>query len=194
MRKEHETELIKIEKVSTWLLWILYLAIFYILTRFVFYYFGIFSSPTSVGEPYFESIWHVYAKLGQINTGILTLQDKLVFVTWLSIRLLISIFWMYCTARLLQCFKKVDLFSLRNIGYARGIAYAYLAYVLMVVIPQLVRTFWYSDRWQEHLFIVVSELFSNFFIEHFLVLGLIWLFVWIYTTSTAIHLENEMTI
>ena len=194
MRKEHQPQLRKIETVSTVLLWLLYPGFLMIASKIVVVSGITFSSPTATGQPFFESIWHAGYYFNPIQNGLLTLQDKLAVVFLFSVTALIILAGMYFAIRLVHCLKNAELFSIRSAKYARGVAYLYLAYFVVQTIPLLARVFWFSDRWKTSLVAVVSELFMEFFLENLLLLGLLSLFVWIYSTSTAIHLENEMTI
>lgn len=186
MRSEHQPELRKISKVSKLLLPLLYLTFATITAMLVLVPFLTLTSPTSGGEPILGNLWSIYVTPDQIETGQLTLSDKLKLLSAIFIFSGFALPGLWFAIRLIKEFKRNNLFTPDGIRYSRCIAWLYLGWVVTLSFTYLFSSF-SSDGMEIHINPIS-------FSKEFVILGLLWLFVWMLEIGTALHADNEMTI
>lgn len=185
MRIENQSELRKIERVSGLLLKPLYLMFLGSICAYAALIYITLYSPTYVAKRVLDPIWDLSNSIGQMREGLWTIQEKKEFLIQLAMPALVFLLGIYFAIRLVQCFRNGGLFSQRSIRYARRIAYVYLA-AFGCSIMYFIHGIWSGSG--SSIVTPVSLL------EELFILGLVWLFVWIYTVASVIHKENEMTI
>jgi hypothetical protein len=186
MRAEHRTELRKIARVSNLLIPLLALTILSVTLMVATVSAMTVTAPTAMGEHFFSSTATMRVTPDQIASGILTLRDKTWMLTALLLIALIVVPALWFAIRLLLCFKRDALFSSESVAYARRIALLYLASVLVSTLANVI-TSWTPDGF---------DLSFNplLFSRDYILLGLIWLFVWVYQIGARLRLDSDMTI
>ena len=186
MRKEYEQELKKIVRVSNALLPILYLTLVSVAVTMIWVVYGALTSPTASGEPFFGATWRLYLTPHDLRAGLLTYADKVKLVAVSAVLTTLLVPGLWFATRLVKSFKQGKLFSARSVRYARTIALLYLVYIVLGTVASIVMS------WTPGGFDMVFN--PVLFSRDFILLGLIWLFVWIHQLGTALHDESEMTI
>ena len=187
MREETKREHAKIRKVSNILLIAFFLTALSILWMLVMVTWWTYTSPTSTGEHFFVSGETFGVKPEQIQEGLLTARDKSWLMAGMAGVLVLIMPGLYFAIRIIQNFRRSEIFSSMNVIYARRIAILFLVYVALGSLVGLLAS--WTPR-EGFAFSFNPLLFS----QNYIILGLLWLFVWVLDIGRALNLDSEMTI
>ena len=139
-------------------------------------------SPTSTADtPIFQFMEGISITLGNIKSGLFTLEDKLLYGSFVFIYSVLTIIGVYSSVKLLRQFINNNIFHSQSITHAKFMAYSFNIYVIIPTISGLfITNVFYTE---------VKFIFNDYSL-----LALLWIFVWLLEIGTSMHLENEMTI
>lgn len=190
MREEHLPKLKKIETTSRVLLPLLYLLLVALTFGLIFFVILMAMYPTSLGEPSIflgvESQYEIYQLLNKTYTKPITPVDKLLVAWFVMMPMVFYSLGVWYTVKLVKLFKKRIVFHQLTVRYSRRLAYITLAYVVVSTLGNLFISTMVMSK--------VSVAMPEHGVNNFVILGLIWLFVWIIEIGEALHLDSEMTI
>lgn len=176
----------RISKVSNVLMILMILTLLSIGITVFLVFLGILTTPTSMGEHFFQHGDAIYFRLEQLRAGMFTLRDKLWVSTVMAFISLFLIPGMVFSIRMLKNFRDCMVFVPVNVRYSRYIAWLYLAIVICQFVFGL-----YTSWTPGGLAVIFNPLF---FSSQYIVLGLLWLIVWILELGTDLQLDSDMTI
>jgi len=140
------------------------------------------TSPTSTADTsIFQFMEGVFITLGNIKSGQFTLEDKLIFGSFIFTYSVLIIIGVYSSVKLLRQFINNNIFCSLSIKHAKRMAYSFSIYVIISTI---------SGFFINHIF--NTEI--KFIFNDYSLLAVLWIFVWLLEIGTSMHLENEMTI
>ena len=188
MREEHQPLLRKISRISRILLPIVYLSLFILVYVVIYFSIITLSSPTAPTGSYYDSISSLRVVSDEIKAGLLTRGDKTILISAMMIWALILVpaYWFFI--RMIHLFKNNELFTDKNVRYARLIAYLYSALVIIIFIAKFI------DCWTPEGFTLDINITPGVSCLSYIMLGLVWIFVWMLEVGTALNLDSEMTI
>ena len=187
MHAENNPVFRRIRQVSTILMPVLFLTVLSITWMIVMVTWWVMTSPTATGEHFFRSTIGMGVQPQQIIDGLLTARDKRMLMTVMAGVLFLIMPGLYFAIRLVQNFRRTEIFSSRNVIYARRIATLFLIFMVLGTLSGLV-TSWHAG---EGFALSFNPLL---FSKNWIILSLLWLFVWVMDIGRALKLDSDMTI
>ena len=188
MRELHQSELDKIVLVSKILLPLFYLTLATCVVAVGYYVLLLMTSPTSGADSViFEgvsSLSQIKADADDIEAGLLTASDKLTIGALFLLFFSVFTSGLIVLIKLLNRFKSGRVFSEKCVHLAKVFGYIFLAYVILSTTMNVAFTLVSGNL----------ELNFLFFSKDYVILGLIWLFVWILDIGSALNADDELTI
>lgn len=178
-----------ISRVARILIPLLYLGlIFSCLVGFVFLALLVFSDTAPSGDDLYPHIFNMgklTVTLGMISNGVLTLAEKLLIGLMLNTWTVLAMWGFFYCIQLTECFARFDVFSNQSVNYTSKIAQIYSGYfTLFIALPAIITVL--LGHWRA---ITPIDIFTSL-----IILGSIWLFVWILRVGRDLLTDNQMTI
>lgn len=183
MKREYETELKHISRLSTVLVAFFWLALGLIAVAMLHAGINILGQPTSDGEHQIVALRGIELPMQEILQGELTARDKLVVMLVFAAAFAFAVPFLLLTIKLLGCFRRQELFSEQSVRYARAIAWLYSVYIVLgllaiPVLPAVLGVAWTT----------------GFSTSPIIILALLWMYAWIMQVGRALQFDSDLAI
>ncbi|AWB67299.1 hypothetical protein C2869_12980 [Saccharobesus litoralis] len=185
-----KVEYAKIEKVSRLLIPIMYMVLVSVVVILVGLSISLFTSPT-VNSSEFSLLTDKH--LGELNinfshddlqAGLATWADKIAIFSVLCFVAAFILPGAWSCISLLRLFNQQQVFCQAAVKLARKIAQLYLSFLVVSYITSLLAST-----------VLLNDLNIRISLPtHLVILGLLWMFVWILEIGTTLHEDNKLTV